>query len=107
MSAPGAPPGARPPMPSTTQNFAGMNFNDLCTGGPCGAGWPPDTNGDVGPNHYIQAVNSAYAIYSKTGTLLASFTEDQLWATARHRVHRQSGKATRSSSTTRSPIAGS
>ena len=29
----------------------------------------------------IVAVNDAYAIYSKTGTLLASFTENQLWST--------------------------
>ena len=68
------------PMPAPLQNFAGMNFADACTGGQCGAGWPPDTNGDVGPNHYIQAVNDAYAIYNKTGTLLASFTENALWS---------------------------
>ena len=67
-------------MPAPTQNFGGMNFNDHCTGGQCGSGWPPDPNGDVGPNHYIQAVNSAYAIYNKTGSLLASFTEDSLWS---------------------------
>jgi hypothetical protein len=69
-------------MPPTIQNFAGMNFSDICTGGPCGGGWPPDTNGEVGPNHFIQGVNVGYAIYSKTGTLLASFTEDQLWSAA-------------------------
>jgi hypothetical protein len=79
---PSAPTGARAPMPGTIQNFAGLNFNDACTGGQCGGGWPPDPNGEVGPNHFIEAVNVAYAIYSKTGTLLASFTEDQLWATA-------------------------
>ncbi|TMH66522.1 MAG: hypothetical protein E6H48_11055 [Betaproteobacteria bacterium] len=67
-------------MPSATQNFAGLSFTDSCVGGTCGAGWPPDPNGDVGPNHYIQAVNDAYAIYNKTGTLLAAFTEDQLWS---------------------------
>ncbi|MEW5830386.1 MAG: hypothetical protein AB1846_15975, partial [Chloroflexota bacterium] len=33
---------------------------------------PPDTNGDVGPNHYMQWVNLSFAIYSKTGTLLYS-----------------------------------
>ncbi len=32
--------------------------------------YPPDTHGDVGPNHYFQVVNSHYAIYNKTGTLL-------------------------------------
>ena len=67
-------------MPSPIQTFAGLNSSDTCTGGQCGAGWPPDPNGDVGPNHYIEAVNDAVAIYSKTGTLLASFTEDDLWS---------------------------
>jgi hypothetical protein len=68
------------PMPSPIQNFAGLSKTDACTGGTCGAGWPPDINGDVGPNHYVEAVNDAWAIYSKTGTLLASFTENSLWA---------------------------
>ena len=31
---------------------------------------PPDTNGDVGPNHYVQMVNLSFAVYSKTGALL-------------------------------------
>ncbi|HEX8917855.1 MAG TPA: hypothetical protein VF898_05105, partial [Chloroflexota bacterium] len=68
------------PMPGASHNFAGMGFNDICSGTTCGAGIPPDTNGDVGQNDYVQAVNSAFAVYSKTGTLLASFTEDALWA---------------------------
>jgi hypothetical protein len=66
-------------MPSPLQSFAGLSFDDTITGGQAGAGFPPDTNGDVGPNHYIQAVNDSYAIYSKTGTLLAAFTENALW----------------------------
>ncbi|MGH2348350.1 MAG: hypothetical protein ACRDFT_02650, partial [bacterium] len=76
-----APP-PRAPMPSPNQNFPGLSSADNCGGVPCGAGWPPDANGDVGPNHYVQAVNDAYAIYSKTGALLASFTENQLWSGA-------------------------
>src|SRR5882724_9806089 len=70
------------PMPGPIQNFAGISRTDTCTGGPCGAGIPPDTNGDVGPNHYIQSVNSSFGIYNKTGTLLASFTENSLWSGA-------------------------
>src|SRR5438067_1837166 len=31
---------------------------------------PPDTNGDVGLNHYVQTVNTDFAIYNKSGTLL-------------------------------------
>jgi hypothetical protein len=32
---------------------------------------PPDPDGDVGPNHYVQVVNVQYAVYTKTGLKLA------------------------------------
>src|SRR5216117_684494 len=31
---------------------------------------PPDTNGAVGPNHYVETVNTSFAIFNKTGTVL-------------------------------------
>ncbi|NUR75368.1 MAG: hypothetical protein HOQ28_03650 [Thermoleophilia bacterium] len=31
---------------------------------------PPDTNGQVGPNNYVQIVNSAFAIFDKAGNVL-------------------------------------
>ena len=31
---------------------------------------PPDPVGDVGPNHYVEMVNLAYAVYDKQGNLL-------------------------------------
>jgi MYXO-CTERM domain-containing protein len=31
---------------------------------------PPDPAGDIGPNHYVQIVNSSFAVFSRTGTLL-------------------------------------
>jgi hypothetical protein len=31
---------------------------------------PPDTNGDVGPSHYIQWVNLSFAVYDKAGGVL-------------------------------------
>jgi hypothetical protein len=47
-------------------NFDGIQIGDE------GAGFiPPDTNGDVGPNHYVQAVNSSIAVYDKQGNTLA------------------------------------
>jgi hypothetical protein len=47
---------------TTIQNFDGnTNYEGYV---------PPDTHGDVGPNHYFQVVNCHYSIYSKTGTLL-------------------------------------
>jgi Divergent InlB B-repeat domain len=71
------------PMPSPSMNFPGLSFTTSVTGGTAGAGWPPDTNGDVGPTYYIQAVNDAWAIFSKsTGSMVAAFTENQLWSGA-------------------------
>jgi CARDB protein len=54
---------------------AGLSASPQFLGGFDGipaTGWlPPDTVGDVGPKHYVQAVNIAFAVYDKTGTLLA------------------------------------
>lgn len=33
--------------------------------------FPPDANGASGPNHFMQTINTVYAIYSKTGNLMA------------------------------------
>jgi len=42
---------------------------------------PPDPNGDVGPNHYVEIVNLAFAVYSKNGTLLLGpIDTGTLWA---------------------------
>ena len=42
------------------QNFDGMP--NLCN---CA---PPDTDGDVGPNHYFQMANLSFQIFNKSGT---------------------------------------
>ena len=52
-----------PTMPGPLLTFEGMNNTCACA--------PPDTNGDVGPNHYIEPVNESIVIYNKTGTILA------------------------------------
>jgi hypothetical protein len=58
-------------IPAPINTFAGLDLTNW------GAGWPPDTHGAVGPNHYIQAVNSSVAIYDKaTGSRLAAFKLD-------------------------------
>jgi hypothetical protein len=63
--------------PSPTTDFAGLDFANF------GAGWPPDTNGDVGPNHYIQTVNTSIGIFDKaTGTRVAAFTFDSFFSNA-------------------------
>jgi subtilisin-like proprotein convertase family protein len=56
-----------PNIPSTTVNFEGMGTG---LAGFTVQSAPPDTDGDVGPNHYVQIVNSGVTIFSKTGTKL-------------------------------------
>ena len=42
---------------------------------------PPDTEGDVGPNHYIQYINNVAVIYDKTGNIvLGPFKGNAFWA---------------------------
>ena len=33
-----------------------------------GSGWPPDTHGAVGINHFVQAVNGGFQMYNKDGS---------------------------------------
>ncbi len=41
---------------------------------------PPDPNGEVGPNNYVEMVNLVFAVYSKTGTrMLGPLTLGTLW----------------------------
>ena len=40
--------------------------------------YPPDCNGATGPNHYMQTVNTTYAIYNKSGTKVAGPTNMNL-----------------------------
>jgi hypothetical protein len=57
------------PMPSPSLSFEGISSNDNAAT----YGFriiPPDTNGDVGLNHYVQAVNSLVRIFDKQGNPL-------------------------------------
>ncbi|MCP4146949.1 MAG: hypothetical protein GY757_04280 [bacterium] len=59
---------------NTIKNFEGMNFSAN------GSGWPPDVNGDVGMNYYVQTVNTSIAIYHKsTGALHSATTFDSFF----------------------------
>lgn len=56
--------------PAPTLNFEGVSNidNSHVVGGQVA---PPDPNGDVGPNNYVQWVNLSLAVYDKAGNLLA------------------------------------
>ena len=60
--------------PSPDLSFEGMSLQNG------GSGEPPDTIGDVGPNHYVQMVNTAFAIFDKSGNRLSGPTDiNRLW----------------------------
>jgi hypothetical protein len=57
------------PMPTPSLSFDGLSSTDNAAA----YGFrviPPDPNGDVGPNHYVQAVNSLVRIFDKQGGAL-------------------------------------
>ncbi len=56
---------------TTIQNFEGSSAGNYI---------PPDTYGDIGPNHYFQVVNAVYAIYNKAGgKLLGPLPSSSVW----------------------------
>lgn len=63
-------------MPAPLLNFPGV------TAIQAGQVAPPDINGDVGINHFVQWVNVAFAIYDKSGTMLhpVPLPGNVLWA---------------------------
>ena len=62
-------------MPAPLSTFEGMNQSEGCGG--C---IPPDPNGAVGPNLYVQMTNSAVSVYDKTGVRLLGPTPiNALW----------------------------
>ena len=60
-----------PAIPTPNRNFLGVGSG---FSGPQGSFTvqyaPPDTNGDVGPNHYVQTVNVSFAIWNKSGSVV-------------------------------------
>jgi hypothetical protein len=84
-----APPLRDPKAPSAPNTAAtGFNFDGI-PGGTLlleDAGYPPDTNGSVGNNQYVEMVNVRYQVWSlnratKTATsVLGPVTSDTIWA---------------------------
>jgi len=59
------------PTDTTIVNFEGNG---------AGSYIPPDTYGDVGPNHYFQVVNAIYSVYNKAGgKLLGPNASSSVW----------------------------
>jgi len=66
------------PLPSLS--YDGLSFQDNLNAG-FGLLSPPDTNGDVGPNHYVQMTNLLVRVWDKAGNpLTAPFKLSSLFA---------------------------
>lgn len=66
-------------LPAPLQSFEGLSnaLNRQIVGAQV---VPPDPNGDVGPNHYVQWVNLIVAVFNKSGTLLTAGPGNILWS---------------------------
>ncbi len=69
-----------PPMPNSLLSFDGLsNFDNIAAYNLLII--PPDTIGDVGPNHYVQAVNALVRVFDKNGNAVTNpFKMSQLFA---------------------------
>ncbi len=72
-----------PSIPAPFQSFDGV--------GNLFGGWPPDTEGDIGPNHYMQWINLHFAIWqidkvNHTNTISA---RSAAWQRIVHRIWRR------------------
>jgi hypothetical protein len=56
-------------IPTPIITFKGYTQQDNASTGPL-INWPPDTEGDVGLNHYFQWDNTGFKIFDKAGNLL-------------------------------------
>jgi len=58
-----------------------LNFDGVKNSSNSGRVTPPDPTGDVGPNHYVQVVNSMLQMYNKSGTsLYGPVTTSTIWS---------------------------
>jgi hypothetical protein len=67
-------------MPAAT-TFEGLRNEDNSNVNAFFVNNPPDVEGDVGPNHYVEMVNQSWAVYSKSGTIAAGFpkSDKDIW----------------------------
>lgn len=62
-------------------NFSGLSLTDINALGSNLA--PPDTDGAIGPNHFVEFINGGYAVFNRNGTLATSAVSDRtFWLNA-------------------------
>ena len=62
------------------QSFSGVSLTDTTKLGTDTT--PPDTMGAAGPNHFVEFINGAFAIYTKSGVRLSLISDILFWENA-------------------------
>lgn len=71
---------AQPVLVTIGQNFTGVEYGTYNTNS---GALPPDNNGAVGLNHYVEFINGMFAVYAKTnGRQLELKTDIDFWGAA-------------------------
>jgi len=83
---PGGSDAVRKPWATIRHNFRGST-RDCGSDGyqfPPGGSYcdKPDTNGAIGPDHFVEMVNSNYAVYTRTGVPVQRMTMREFWGQA-------------------------
>lgn len=64
--------------------FASVSLMDQYNLNPGGFGsFPPDTMGAIGPNHFVESINSSFAVYDKAGTRQLYVSADSFFTSVR------------------------
>ncbi len=61
-------------LPTPAVSFEGISQANTISADPNQGFLPPDTNGAVGPNHYVQTVNSCFRVWNKSGSPVTNTT---------------------------------
>lgn len=66
---------------SVVANFSGLNLDNITALNGFRLA-PPDTNGAIGIDHFVEFINGGYAVYNRNGTLAAPAISDKAFWTA-------------------------
>ena len=67
-------------------NFTGNTFGDISQAD------PPDSNGAIGPSHFVEFLNGVFSVYNKTdGTSILGISDIDFWSQANVNISSTSG----------------
>lgn len=65
-----------------SKNFTATRLTEAVPGIPDDGVTVPDTNGAIGPNHYVELINQRFTIFDTGGTEVVHMDDDVFWLTA-------------------------